>query len=347
MSILINNKIIGSGKPVYIIAEMSANHNQSLSKAIKIVEAAKEAGADAVKFQTYTADTMTIDCANEYFQIKGTIWEGKNLYSLYREAFTPWEWQPKLKIVCDNLGLDYFSTPFDATAVDFLEKMGVPAYKVASFELVDIPLLKKISGTGKPIIMSTGMATLAEIDEAVRTINEAGNRQIALLKCTSAYPAPPGEMNLKTIVHLSNTYGVPTGLSDHTLGSAVAVASVALGGCIIEKHLTLSRNDRGPDSAFSTEPAEFKSMVDDIRTIEKALGKISYEITEKQKENRVFRRSLFVVKDMRKGEAFSHENVRSIRPGHGMHTRYLDQIMGRKAVRDIKKGTPVLWDLVG
>jgi len=325
---------------------MSANHNQSLDKAIKIIEAAKTAGADAVKLQTYTADTMTIDCDNEYFKIKGTIWEGKNLYKLYQEACTPWEWHPKLKKVCDKFGLDFFSTPFDSTSVDFLERMGVSAYKVASFELVDIPLLKKVASTGKPIIMSTGMATLEEIDEAIQAVFNSGNNQLALLKCTSAYPAPPEEMNLNTIAHLSKTYGVPVGLSDHTLGSAVAVASVALGGCIIEKHFILDRKDCGPDSEFSTEPVEFKVMVDDIRTVEKALGKITYEITERQKENRIFRRSLFVVKDISKGESFSNENVRSIRPGHGMHTRYLEQIFGRKAIKDIKKGTPLSWNLI-
>jgi len=346
MSITINNRVIGSGNPVYIVAEMSANHNQSLGKAIKIVEAAKKAGADALKIQTYTPDTMTIDCKNEYFKIKGTIWEGKNLYRLYQEALTPWEWHPKLKKACYKLGLDFFSTPFDCTSVDFLESMDVPAYKVASFELVDIPLLKKVAGTGKPIIISTGMATVAEIDEAIQTIITSGNKQIALLKCTSAYPAPPEEMNLNTIPHLSKTYGIPVGLSDHTLGSAAAVASVALGGCIIEKHLTLSRKERGTDNAFSTEPDEFKSMVDDVRTVEKALGKITYEITEKQKENRVFRRSLFVVNDIKKGESFSNENVRSIRPGHGMHTRYLEQVLGRQATQDIKKGTPLRWNLV-
>lgn len=347
MSIKINNKKIGEGNSTYIIAEMSANHNQSLEKAIKIIEAAGNAGADAVKIQTYTADTMTIDCSSEYFQIKGTIWEGKNLYKLYQEALTPWEWHPKLKNVCDKLGMDFFSTPFDSTAVNFLERMNVPAYKIASFELVDIPLLKKIANTGKPIIMSTGMATLAEIDEAIQTIRNLGNDQIALLKCTSAYPAPPEEMNLRTISHLSRTFNVPVGLSDHTMGSAVAVASIALGGCIIEKHFTLNRNDEGPDSAFSTEPAEFKALVDDIRMAEKALGKITYEITDKQKENRVFRRSLFIVNDVKRGESFSNKNVRAIRPGHGMHTRYLDQVLGRKAVRDLKKGTPLSWDMVG
>lgn len=346
MHIAINNRKIGAGFPTYVIAEMSANHNQDLNKAIKIVEAAKAAGADAVKLQTYTADTMTIDCDNEYFKIKGTIWEGQNLHKLYQQALTPWEWHPVLKELCDRIGLDLFSTPFDLTSVDFLEKYDVPAYKIASFEVVDIPLLKRIARTGKPIIMSTGMATAEEIDEALETIRAEGNEQIALLKCTSAYPAPMEEMNLKTIPYFLNKYALPVGLSDHTIGSVSAVAAVALGGCVIEKHLTLSRQDPGPDSTFSTEPEEFKSMVNDIRAVEKALGTSTYEITEKQKENRVFRRSLFIVKDVKAGEALSHDNVRSIRPGHGLHTRYLDQVLGKKAVKDIKKGVPLRWELV-
>lgn len=346
MSFLINKRAIGPGCPVYVIAEMSANHDQNFDKAVKIVEAAKKAGADAVKTQTYTADTITLDCDNEYFRIKGTIWEGKNLYQLYQEALTPWEWMPKLKKICNDLGMDFFSTPFDHTAVGFLEKMDVPAYKVASFELVDIPLLKRIAATKKPIIMSTGMATSSEIEEAIRTIADAGGPPVALLKCTSAYPAPVDEMNLNTIPSFIKTYGIPVGLSDHTMGSVAAIAAVALGGCIIEKHLTLSRQDPGPDSAFSTEPQEFKAMVDDIRTVEKILGEVTYEITEKQRENRVFRRSLFVVKDVKKSDIFSSENVRSIRPGNGMHTRYFDQVCGMKALKDIKKGTPLSQDLV-
>ncbi|MCP4650691.1 MAG: pseudaminic acid synthase [PVC group bacterium] len=346
MYITINNRKIGKGKTVYIIAELSANHNQSIDKAIKLIEVAKQAGADAVKIQTYTADTMTIDSDKEWFQIKGTIWEGNNLYKLYQEAFTPWEWQSQLKQVSEKLGLDFFSTPFDVTAVDFLQGLNVPAYKIASFELVDIPLLKKIAITGKPVIMSTGMATLEEIDEAVQTLVLAGNKQLVLLKCTSAYPAAAQEMNLNAISYISEKYKVPVGLSDHTLGSAVAVAAVALGACIIEKHLTLTRKDPGPDATFSMEPAEFKSMVDDIRIVEKALGKVSFEVTEKEKENRVFRRSLFVVKDIKKGETFSAKNIRSIRPGHGLHTRYLEQILDKKAVKDIEKGTPLNWNLV-
>ena len=343
---MIGDHTIGDDQPVYIIAEMSANHNQVFEQAVKIVHAAKKAGADAIKLQTYTPDTITIDCNNDYFRIKGTIWEGKNLYELYDEAYTPWEWQPKLKKIANDLGMDLFSTPFDNTAVDFLEKMDVPVYKVASFELVDLPLLRKIAETGKPIIMSTGMASLAEIDEAVSAIREAGGNQLVLLKCTSAYPATPDEMNLRTIPHLAEAFDVPTGLSDHTLGIAVPVAAVALGAYIIEKHITLSRQYPSPDSAFSLEPHEFKEMVDAIRTAEKAVGKVSYEITEKQKESRVFRRSLFVVKDIKLGEDFTEENVRSIRPGFGLHPRYLSDIYGKAAKKDIKKGTPLEWDLV-
>jgi len=344
----IGTRRIDTYNPVYIVAEMSANHNQDFEQAVRLLHAAKAAGADAIKLQTYTPDTMTISSDNKCFKIgKGTIWEGKNLYELYGEAYTPWEWQPKLKKIANDLGMDLFSTPFDHTAVDFLEKMDVPVYKVASFELVDIPLLRKIAQTGKPIIMSTGMATLAEIDEAVSAIREAGGNQLALLKCTSAYPAPPEEMNLRTILHMAEAFGVPAGLSDHTLGTAVPVAAVALGACIVEKHFTLSRQDPGPDKAFSLEPHEFKEMVGAMRTVEKAFGKVSYEITEKQKASRVFRRSLFVVKDMQTGEVFTRENVRSIRPGNGLHTRYLDKILNRKATKKISKGTPLMWELVG
>jgi pseudaminic acid synthase len=347
-TVSINNRTIDSGQPVYIIAELSANHNHDFDQALKLVHAAKEAGADAVKLQTYTPDTLTIDCENEYFRIgKGTIWEGKNLYQLYREAYTPWEWQPKLKANANDLGMDLFSTPFDFTAVDFLEDMGVPAYKIASFELVDLPLIKRVAQTGKPMIMSTGMATLAEIDEAVQTAREAGATQIALLKCTSAYPALPEEMNLRTIPHMAEAFGTPVGLSDHTLGIAVPVAAVALGACIIEKHFTLSRSIPGPDSAFSLEPHEFKAMVEAVRTAEKAIGRVSYDVTDREKASRVFRRSLFVVKDLKAGDAFSAENVRSIRPGYGLPPKYYDIVLGKKVTRSIKRGTPMSWDLVG
>ncbi|MHC4308527.1 MAG: pseudaminic acid synthase [Planctomycetota bacterium] len=344
--ISINGRKMGSGYPTYIIAEMSANHNKDFEKAAKIIEEASKVGADAIKLQTYTPDTMTINARNEYFKIKGTLWEGKNLYDLYGEAYTPWTWQPKLQEVANSLGLDLFSTPFDSTAVDFLEKMNVPAYKIASFELVDLELLKKVAKTGKPIIMSTGMGSLAEIEEAVVTVRDAGNEQIALLKCTSAYPAPPKEMNLRTIPHLAEVFGLPVGLSDHTLGSEVAVAAVALGACIVEKHFTLSRKIHGPDSAFSLEPHEFKEMVEAIRITEKALGDVHYDVTEHEAVSRIFRRSLFVVQDIRAGETFTSENVRSIRPGYGLHPRYLDEVIGQCASSDIERGTPLSWSLI-
>jgi pseudaminic acid synthase len=340
----IGRHTIGDGGPTYIIAEMSANHGQSLDQAVEIVRAAKAAGANAVKLQTYTPDTITIDCANEYFQIgDGTIWKGKNLYQLYGEAYTPWEWQPELKKIANDLGVDLFSTPFDATAVEFLERMDVPAYKIASFEMIDLPLLRQIVRTGKPIIMSTGMASLEEIDEAVRAFHDAGGRELALLKCTSAYPSPPEGMNLRTIPDMAQRFGVPVGLSDHTLGIAVPVAAVALGACIIEKHLTLSRSVPGPDNAFSLEPHEFKEMVQAIRVAEKALGQVNYEVTEKEKASRVFRRSLFVVKDVKAGDVFTEENVRSIRPGHGLPPKHAPEIIGRHAVSDIARGTPLAW----
>ncbi len=345
--IKINGRLIGAGHPVYIIAEMSANHGQDFDQAVRIIEAAKTAGADAVKLQTYTPDTLTIDCDKEYFRIKGTLWSGRTLHELYGEAFTSWEWQPKLKERADQLEIDLFSTPFDASAVDFLEKIDVPTHKVASFELVDLALLRKIAATGKPVIMSTGMATLAEIDEAVTTLRQGGCRQIALLKCTSAYPASAANMNLRTIPHLAQAFGVVAGLSDHTLGLAVPVTAVAMGAAIIEKHLTLSRNTPGPDSGFSLEPAEFKVMVAAVREAEQALGVVSYAVTEQEEASRVFRRSLFVVRNIKKGEVFSTENVRSIRPGHGLHPRYLELTLGRRAAQDIEKGTPLAWKHLG
>ncbi|MBN1472357.1 MAG: pseudaminic acid synthase [Syntrophaceae bacterium] len=346
-SISINDRTIGFGQPVYIIAEMSANHGQSYDEAVKIIHAAKEAGADAIKLQTYTPDTITIDCDNEYFRIKkGTIWEGKNLYALYKEAYTPWEWQPKLKIIANDLGMDLFSTPFDNTAVDFLDKMAVPAYKIASFELVDIPLIQYVAKKGKPIMMSTGMATLAEIDEAVQSAKEAGAKEIALLKCTSAYPALPDEMNLRTIPHMAEAFGLPVGLSDHTLNISVPLSAVTLGACIIEKHFTLSRSIPGPDSAFSLEPHEFKAMAEAIRTAEKAIGKVNYGVMEKEAVSRVYRRSLFVVKDVKVGEIFTTDNIRSIRPGYGLSPKYIPVILGKKAKLFIEAGSPLRWDMV-
>lgn len=342
----IQRRRIGPGHPVYTIAEMSANHNQSFDQAVELLRAAKDAGADAVKLQTYTPNTITLDCDNEYFQIKGTMWEGRNLYDLYGEAYTPWEWQPKLKAIAAELGLDFFSTAFDASSVDFLEEMNVPVHKIASFEIVDIPLIEKMARTGKPLIISTGMASLGEIEEAVTAARGAGAAQIALLKCTSAYPSSPEEMNLRTIPHLAEAFGVPVGLSDHTLGIAVPVAAVALGACIIEKHFTLSRSAPGPDSAFSLEPHEFKAMVEAVRVAEKGLGKVDYEVTEHEAASKVFRRSLFVVKDVRAGEMFTAENVRSIRPGYGLAPKYLTNIIGKKSTGNITSGLPFRWDMV-
>ena len=339
---------IGHGHPTFIIAEMSANHGQSIQKAKEIIAKAAQCGADAIKLQTYTPDTITIDCHTGPFMIgKGTIWEGKNLYELYEEAQTPWEWHAELKTEAERQGLFFFSTPFDHSAVDFLENLGIWFYKVSSFEIIDVPLLKRIAATGKPVIMSTGMASLAEIDKAVQTLNSGGCPGLALLKCTSAYPASPEEMNLKTIPHLAEAFGVPAGLSDHTLGFAVPVAAVALGACIIEKHFTLSRTGPGPDSAFSLEPDEFKAMVHAIRETEKALGCVSYALTPGEKAGKVFRRSLFVVRDMAAGESFTPQTVRSIRPGHGLDPEYYDIVLGKKCIRPVKRGTPMSWDLLG
>jgi len=346
-AIPIGRRFIGRGYPVYLVAELSANHNQSFGEAVRMIEAAKEAGADAVKLQTYTPDTITIASDREYFRIGGgTLWDGRNLHELYGQAYTPWEWQPKLKQVANGLGLDLFASAFDATAVDFLEEMGVPAHKLASFELVDIPLIQKMAGTGKPLIMSTGMASLEEVEEAVQTARQAGASQIALLKCTSAYPAPPEEMNLRTIPELVRRFDLPVGLSDHTMGIAVPVAAVALGACIIEKHLTLSRSTAGPDSRFSLEPQEFKAMVEAVRTGEKAQGEVHFGPTAAEESSRMLRRSLFVVEDVRRDETFTPANVRSIRPGHGLHTRHLGEVLGKRAVCDIERGTPLTWDLV-
>jgi pseudaminic acid synthase len=336
---------IGPGHPVYIVAEMSANHNHDFNQAAKIIEAAKEAGADAIKIQTYTPDTLTIDCNNKYFKIEGTIWEGRKLYDLYGEAYMPWKWQPKLKEIADKLDICLFSTPFDRTAIEFLEKMNVPAYKIASFEIVDLPLIKRVAQTDKPIIMSTGMATLDEIDEAVQIIRETDNNQIALLKCTSAYPARAEDMNLRTIPHLSENFNVPVGLSDHTIGTTVPVTAVALGASIVEKHFTLSREIPGPDTAFSLEPNEFKQMVEAIRTTEKAIGHIDYTVGKEESKNLVFRRSLFVVEDIKAGDEFTNRNVRSIRPGHGLSPKYYKEILGKKSSRDIERGTPLSWNL--
>lgn len=342
----IAGRLIGSGLPTYIVAEISANHGQRIEDAIRLVQAAKQAGADAVKLQTYTPDTITIDSDAEWFQIKGTAWDGRNLYRLYEEAYTPWEWHPSLKALATDLGLDFFSTPFDPSAVDFLEQLGVPAFKIASCELVDLPLIKRVARSGLPMILSTGMATLGEIEEALQVARSAGLSQIALLKCTAAYPAPADEMNLRTIPHLAEAFHVPVGLSDHSLGIVTPVAAVALGACIVEKHITLSRDFPGPDSAFSLEPLEFKAMVEAVRLAEQTLGEVRYSPTESEMASRIYRRSLFVVRTMQAGEAFTVDNIRSIRPGHGLPTKHIEEILGRHAARAIEAGTPLSWDLI-
>ena len=345
--IQISSRKIGQNESTFIIAELSANHLQNFDLAVDTIKAMKKSGADAVKLQTYTPDTMTIDSDNEYFQInQGTLWDGKTLYQLYQEAYTPWEWQPKLKKIAEELGLICFSSPFDNTAVDFLEEMNVPAYKVASFEITDIPLIKYIASKGKPVIISTGIATLADIEEAVHACRRMGNDQIVLLKCTSAYPAPLEEVNLRTIPNLADTFNTVVGLSDHTLGVSVPMASVALGAKIIEKHFIIDRKMGGPDAAFSMEPDEFRSMVEAVREVEKALGSVNYDLTEKTKKSREFSRSLFVAKDIKAGETFTEKNIRSIRPGFGIHPRYFNQIIGKKARTDIIKGTPLNWYLI-
>ncbi|MBY0471663.1 pseudaminic acid synthase [bacterium] len=346
-TIQIGGRKVGAGFPTYIIAELSANHGQRFEEAVKLVHAAKASGADAIKLQTYTPDTMTISCDLEPFKIKGgTPWDGRTLYDLYGEAYTPWEWHQKLKDLAESLGMDLFSTPFDESSVDFLSSLDVPVYKIASFELVDLPLIQKVAKTGKPMIVSTGMATVEEIGEAVETIQSAGNSQIILLKCTSAYPAPESEMNIRTIPDMVSKFQVPVGLSDHTLGVVAPVAAVALGACVIEKHFTLSRKDGGPDSAFSLEPHEFKEMVDAVRSTESALGKSRYGVNTHEEKNKVFRRSLFVVKDIKAGETLSAESVRVIRPGHGLAPKHLPSVLGKKANQDIQRGTPLAWELI-
>lgn len=325
----------------FIIAELSANHNGSLEKARQTLYAAAEAGANAIKLQTYKADTITIDCDNEYFQIKGTQWAGKTLYELYQEAYTPWEWHAELFNLATSLGMIAFSTPFDSTAVDFLENLKVPCFKIASFELIDTPLLRKIGSTKKPVIMSTGMASLAEIDEALQTLRAYGTTEITLLKCTSAYPAQPEEMNLATIPDMKKRFNLNIGISDHTLEIAIPAAAVVLGATIIEKHLTLSRSDPGPDSGFSLEPAEFRAMVKAVRAVEKSIGLPTYGTTAQENTSRAFRKSLFVVKDIQEGERFTSQNIRSIRPGDGLPPNNWDRVMRGKARCDIRRGIPL------
>lgn len=347
MIIKINNIYIGKNNPVFVIAEISANHNQKFDLAVKTIEAIKNSGADAVKIQTYTADTMTIDSNNKYFRInQGTIWDGITLYKLYQQAYTPWEWQPKLKKIAEKLGLIFFSSAFDKTAVDFLEKIGVPAHKLASFEITDIPLIEYMASKRKPIIISTGIATLTEIEEAVKACKKMHNNQIILLKCTSAYPTPLEEVNLITIKDMQKRFKTIIGISDHTLGISVPIASITLGAKVIEKHFILDRKLGGPDAKFSLEPKEFKIMTESIREVEKAVGKVSYVLSNKIKRSREFSRSLFVVEDIKKGEKLTEKNIRSIRPGFGLSPKYFKKIIGKRAGINIRKGIPLSWKLI-
>lgn len=340
----INGRIIGDGHPAYIIAEMSANHAGSLERALELIHVAKDAGADCVKIQTYTADTMTIDCHNEYFQIEKGTWEGENLYGLYQKAYTPWEWQEQLRDEAAKVGIDFLSTPFDPRSVDFLEDLGVYFYKIASFELVDIPLLEYVAAKNKPIIMSTGMGTLEEIQEAVDAICSTGNRQLALMKCSSAYPAKPEEMNLRTMQDLKERFGVPMGLSDHSMGAFSAATAVAMGANLIEKHFCISRAVKNPDSSFSMEPQEFREMVEQVREVEKAMGSVQYGVSRQEESNACFRRSLFVVEDIAAGEVLTPEKIRSIRPAYGLKPKHYQEVLGRTAKRALRRGTPLSFD---
>lgn len=338
--------MIGEGHPTYMIAEMSANHAGSKQHALEIIHAAKESGADCIKIQTYTADTLTIDCHNQYFAITDGTWKGENLYSLYQKAYTPWEWQAELKEEAEKLGLDFFSTPFDNSSVDFLEEIGMEFYKIASFELVDIPLIKYVASKGKPIIMSTGMGSLEEVEEAVAAVRSTGNEQLALLKCSSAYPAITDEMKLSVMTDMYKRFQVPVGLSDHSLGALGAVTAVAMGANIIEKHFCLDRKLKNPDSTFSMEPAEYAAMVRDIRLVEKAAGQPVYGPEQSELGNMAFRRSIFVVKDIKAGEKLTPENIRVIRPSNGLKPKYYEEVLGRTAKCDIAFGTPLSWDII-
>lgn len=338
--IKLKNKRIGEGYPVYLIAEMSANHAGSKERAKEIIHAAKESGADCIKLQTYTPDTITIDCDKKWFTVKNAAWEGENLYHLYERAYTPWEWQKELKAEADRVGIDFLSTPFDRTAVDFLEDIGLDFYKIASFEIVDIPLIKYVASKGKPIIMSTGMATEEEIKEALSAIYEQGNEQVVLLKCSSAYPAVAEEMNLRTIADMKTRFNTPVGISDHSLGYLSATVAVAQGACVIEKHFCLSKEIDNPDVSFSMTPQEFSGMAEYVRTVEAALGKVTYGVSKQEEESFYSRKSVFAVQDIKRGELLTPENIRVIRPGYGMKPKYYERLLGTRAVCDIERGTP-------
>lgn len=345
-TITIGKRTLSADSPVFIVAELSANHNQDYNRAVEIIHAAAQAGADAVKLQTYTPDTLTIDCHEDCFVNKGGLWDGLTEYELYQKAYTPWEWQPKLMEEAAKLGLECFSSPFDFTSVDFLESLHVPAYKIASYEINDIPLIRKAARLHKPMIFATGIAYPEDIERALSVCAEEGNQDVILLKCVSAYPTPYEDVNLNVIPTLAKTYDCLTGISDHTLGTIVSAGAVPLGIRMVEKHLTLRRSDGGPDSAFSMEPEEFAQMVQDIRILEKALGSPEYHLTDKQIEQRQGSRSLFVVKDIAEGEVLTSENIRSIRPGIGLHTMYYEEVLGKHAKHYLKKGTPLAWDLI-
>jgi pseudaminic acid synthase len=344
----IAGRLIGPNHPPFIIAEMSGNHNQSLERALEIVDAAAATGAHALKIQTYTADTMTlnIDSGDFFINDPNSLWEGKSLYKLYEEAHTPWEWHKPIFDRCIEKGIIPFSTPFDETAVDFLEDLNIPFYKIASFENTDLPLIQKVASTGKPMIISTGMASIAELDETVRTAREAGCKDIVLLKCTSTYPATPENTNITTIPHMKELFNCHVGLSDHTMGIGVAVASVALGATVIEKHFTLNREDGGVDSAFSMEPLEMSSLVTETEKAWQALGKITYGPTNAEKNSLKFRRSIYTSKDLEPGDILTKENIKIIRPGYGLKPKYYDQLIGVQVNSLIKKGTPLSWELL-
>lgn len=346
MTLAIAGRRIGPAEPPYVIAELSGNHNGSLDNALKLMDAAKAAGADAVKLQTYTADTITIDHDGPEFRVSGSLWDGAKLYDLYAQAHTPWAWHERLFTHGRDIGIAVFSTPFDASAIDLLEKLGAPAYKIASFEAVDLPLIRRVAACGKPMIVSTGIADLAEISDAVHAARDAGCKDLVLLHCVSAYPAPPEDMNLRTLAHLGETFGTVPGLSDHTLGTAVAVAAVALGACVIEKHVTLRRADGGPDSAFSLEPEELAELVRNTRAAHAALGHVSYAREASEKGMATFRRSLYAVADIAAGETLTAANIRSIRPGFGLAPKHYDALLGRRARVSIKRGTALAWTLV-
>ena len=342
--IRIGNRLVGEGCPIYMIAEMSANHAGSLERAKEIIHAAKESGADCIKIQTYTPDTLTINCSNEYFRVNNGTWQGENLYGLYGKAYTPWDWQGILKEEADKVGIDFLSTPFDTTAVDFLEDLNLSFYKIASFEMVDLPLVEYVASKGKPIIMSTGMGTLEEIKEAVETVYQTGNRQLALLKCSSAYPADPRDMHLSTIADMRKRFGIPIGLSDHSMGSLSAVTSVALGASIIEKHFCISREIENPDASFSMTPEEYSAMVKEVRAAQEAIGQPTYGVSPQEESSVVFRRSVFAVRDIAKGEQLDSENTRIIRPGYGLKPKYFKDILGMKTNCEIKRGTPLSFE---